>query len=104
MAKLLLCLFVVHLAIIPQAQNSTDTLKAGKITPNADDPSQFFTRIEVFNELQHYDKKDIDLNQTVLRTIVKIGKRLTTRLDVPYVNNSFDSPAKYKKSGIGDIS
>ena len=83
MAKLLLVLFFLYHAVILQAQDSSDTLKVEQTAANADDPSQFFTRIEVFNELQHYDKTDINLNQTVLRTIVKIGKRFTTRIDLP---------------------
>ncbi len=36
--------------------------------------------------------------------VAKIGKRFTVRLDVPYVYNSFSSPAEYEQSGIGDIS
>jgi hypothetical protein len=104
MAKLLLFLFLVHHAIILRAQNSPDSLRVEQAGNNADDPSQFFTRIEVFNELQHYDKTNINLNQTVLRTIVKIGKRFTTRIDLPYVHNSFDPPSKPKNAGLGDIS
>ena len=86
------------------AQQTSDTLKKAQPPPNADDPSQFFTRVELYNDLQRYDKSDIYLNQTVLRTIVKIGKRFTTRVDVPYVYNSFVSSPKQKQSGIGDIS
>lgn len=86
------------------AQNSPDSLKKQQGLANADDPSQFFTRIEVFNELQYYDKNDFYLNQTVLRTIFKIGKRFTTRVDLPFVYNSFTSPANHKQSGLGDIS
>ncbi len=103
MKKLLYLLFLLN-AVILQAQDSTGTLKKEPVKPNADDPSNFLTRVEVFNELQRYDKKDIFLNQTVVRTILKIGKRFTTRIDLPYVYNSFNSPAKYKQSGIGDIS
>jgi hypothetical protein len=91
-------------AYIIIAQNSTDSLTKEHGLANADDPSQFFTRIEVFNELQYYDKADVYLNQTVVRTIIKIGKRFTTRLDLPFVYNSFTSPANHKQSGLGDIS
>jgi hypothetical protein len=104
MAKLILFFFLLYCVGVTQAQNSADTLKQVSTNANADDPSQFFTRIELFNELQHYDKDDIYLNQTVLRSVVKIGKRFTTRIDLPYVHNSFSSPTKLKQSGIGDIS
>jgi hypothetical protein len=71
-----------------------------------DDPSQFFTRIELFNELQHHKSGNnyFDLNQTTFRTIVKVGKRFTTRLDIPYVYNSLSTTADDQKAGLGDIS
>ena len=98
----LLCCYVYGLL----AQNSTDTAKQELLKKNADDPSQFFTRIEFFNELQHHKRNgnDFYLNQTTLRTILKIGKRFTTRIDLPYVYNTINHPANYKQSGIGDIS
>jgi hypothetical protein len=95
---------VLHIFCAASAQNSLDSLKNTSINSNADDPSQFFTRIELFNELQYYNIRDIHVNQTILRTIFKIGKRFTTRLDLPYVHNSLESPAEYKPSGLGDIS
>jgi len=106
MKKLLPLFFLLPHVGILQAQPSSDTLKKEQAKTNADDPSQFFTRIEVFNELQHYEKNGTDfyLNQTVLRTVVKIGKQFTTRIDMPYIYNSVNSPAKHKQSGIGDIS
>ena len=104
MKYLLYLLFLLN-AVILQAQNSADTLTQHQPKANADDPSQFFTRIEVFNELQHYDKdgNDFYFNQTILRTILKIGKRFTTRIDLPYVYNTINNPSGYKQSGIGDI-
>jgi hypothetical protein len=102
--KLKILVFLFLNAGILHAQNSPDTLKQESLKKNADDPSNFLTRIEVFNELQRYDKRDIYLNQTVFRTILKIGKRFTTRIDLPYVYNSANTPANYKQSGIGDIS
>jgi len=84
------------------AQVTQDTLKENQKS-NADDPSAFFTRTEVFNEFQHYEN-GINLNQTVIRNIFKIGKRFTTRIDLPLVHNSFSSPAGYDQFGIGDIS
>jgi len=104
MKKLLLLFFLLHFAGILHAQNSTDTAKKVQPKPNADDPSNFITRIEVFNELQRYDKRDIYVNQTILRSIFKIGKRFTTRIDLPFVYNSLKTPANYRQSGIGDIS
>jgi len=78
MKKLLFLFFLLHTSGILHAQNSADTLKQEPVKANADDPSQFFTRIEVFNELQHYDRNGSDfyLNQTILRTIVKLGNYL----------------------------
>ena len=104
MKKLLFLLILLYQGSFLLAQNAPDTLKKEQPSQNADDPSQFFTRVEFFNELQRYDKTDIYLNQTVLRTIIKIGKRFTTRIDVPYVYNSFVSTPKQQQSGIGDIS
>jgi len=88
------------------AQNSADTAKQEQLKRNADDPSQFLTRIEFFNELQHYNRNgnEFYVNQTTLRTILKIGKRFTTRIDLPYVYNTINHPANYKESGLGDIS
>jgi len=101
---MLFLIFVLLSAASVSAQNSPDSLKKKHGLANADDPSQFFTRIEVFNELQYYDKADVYLNQTVVRTILKVGKRFTTRVDLPFVYNSFTSPANHKQSGLGDIS
>ena len=88
------------------AQDSTGTVKQEQLKKNADDPSQFLTRIEFFNELQHYDRNgnEFYVNQTTLRTILRLGKRFTTRIDLPYVYNSIKNPANYKNSGLGDIS
>src|SRR6478735_6538387 len=96
-------LFLLFLSSKLLAQDST---AAGKSTAaaKADDPSQFITRMEFYNELQHYNKQDIYLNQTVLRNIIRIGKKFTTRIDLPFVYNSFNAPADIKQSGIGDIS
>src|SRR3954465_14689743 len=100
MKKLLCLFFLLYHPGISYAQTSSDTLKKEALKANADDPSQFFTRVEVFNELQHYEKNGSDfyLNQTVLRTILKIGKRFTTRIDLPYVYNSVNTAAHYKQS------
>lgn len=88
------------------AQNSADSVTQEQLKKNADDPSQFLTRIEFFNELQHYNKNgnEFYINQTILRTILKLGKRFTTRIDLPYVYNTINHPANYKESGLGNIS
>jgi len=104
MKKLLFTFFLVCHVCFLHGQNSPDSLKRETTHANADDPSNFFTRIEVFNELQYYDKNDFYLNQTIVRTILKVGKRFTTRIDVPFVYNSLTSAANHKQSGLGDIS
>ena len=105
MKKLLLLFFLFIHAGSSYAQSSSDSLAAKEGSAAADDPSQFLTRVELFNELQHhqYDGADFYFNQTTLRTIVKIGKRFTTRVDVPFVYNS-TSVADYKQFGLSDIS
>jgi hypothetical protein len=67
-----------------------------------DDPAQFLTRVEIINELQHH--KNIDyLNITTLRSVIALGKRFTTRFDVPVVYNS-NPVGEYDQAGIGDVS
>ena len=85
------------------SQTKINPSQEGSKAASVDDPSQFFTRIEIFNELQHYNK-GYYLNQTILRTNVKLGKKLTTRIDIPWNYNSKYSPQGYKHSGLGDIS
>ena len=106
MKRLLPLLFLLHHISFLFAQNSADTVKQEQLKKNADDPANFLTRAELFNELQHYERNgnDFYVNQTTLRTILKLGKRFTTRIDLPYVYNSTNTPANYKQSGIGDIS
>ena len=106
MKRLLPLLFLLHYISFLFAQNSADTVKQEQLKKNADDPANFLTRVEFFNELQHYEKNGSDyyVNQTTLRTIFKLGKRFTTRIDLPYVYNSINTPANYQQSGIGDIS
>ena len=95
----LLCLMILTFT----AKAQVDTLSEKQNTATADDPSQFFTRIELFNELQYKDDGSY-LNMTTLRNNVKIGKRFTTRLDVMYVSNSLAKGTNYQQSGLGDIS
>jgi hypothetical protein len=99
-------LLILLLQGIPRgitAQTAKDTTASQQSGAAADDPSQFFTRIELFNELQH-NPNDYYWNQTTLRTIVKLGNRFTTRLDIPYGYNSLSSPEGAKHNGLGDIS
>ena len=106
MKKLLLLIFFLHCTGISQGQTPSDSLSDVKTQTAGDDPSQFFTRIELFNELQHHKNgtTDYNLNQTTFRTIVKLGKKFTTRFDLPFVYNSFPSAADYQQFGISDIS
>jgi len=93
------------MSICVHAQSTTDSLEIKQKHANADDPTSFVTRLEVFNEFQHFDRAGgFGLNQTVIRNIIKIGKRFTTRLDVPLVNNTVPNPSGYSSFGLGDIS
>jgi hypothetical protein len=85
MKKLLFLFFLSCQSCVLLAQNSADTVKQEQIKKNADDPANFLTRVEFFNELQHYERNgnDFYVNQTTLRTILRIGKRFTTRIDLP---------------------
>ncbi|HYI77584.1 MAG TPA: hypothetical protein VEW65_08165 [Chryseolinea sp.] len=67
-----------------------------------DDPAQFLTRVEVFNELQHHKAIEY-LNVTTVRGVIALGKRFTTRIDIPIVYNSTNL-SDYARSGLGDIS
>jgi hypothetical protein len=101
MPRFLAILFLFPFAVI-YAQ-PTDSLKKAP-PPNADDPSQFITRIEVYNELQYHASRDLYLNQAVARAIIKLGKRFTTRIDIPYVYNTIGPATQAQQSGLGDIS
>jgi hypothetical protein len=100
--QFLLILLLMHLISFTDAQSTSDSIKELNIEAKADDPTQFFTRIELFSELQHYN--GFYLNLTTLRTNVKLGKRFTTRIDIPFVYNSRSTPANYKQFGLSDIS
>jgi hypothetical protein len=100
--KFLLTILLVHLIGFVNAQSTSDSVKDHDIKAKADDPTQFFTRTELFSELQHH--ADFYLNLTTLRSNVKLGKRFTTRIDIPFGYNSLSTPAKYKQFGLSDIS
>jgi hypothetical protein len=101
--NLLFLFFLLVIGSSLMAQTATDTVPKKKEIQNADDPANFLTRVELFNEFQQFDT-NVNVNFTTLRTIVKIGKRFTTRIDVPYVSNSFPSNANNQKTALGDIS
>ena len=92
--------------IILHAQTSADTSSEKQTEAAGDDPSQFITRAEFFNELQYHkhNGSEFYLDITTLRAVVKIGKRFTTRLDVPVVYNSLSTEADYRQFGLSDIS
>ena len=97
-------ILLIRLSYGQTSSDSLPVLPPPKVI-SADDPSQFLTRVEIFNEFQHYDKYDgFNLNQTTIRTIVKLGKRFTTRVDIPFVNNTLPYPQGFDKFGLGDIS
>lgn len=67
-----------------------------------DDPSNIFTRIELFNEYQVSTEGDA-LNVTTARSVMAIGKRFTTRIDIPYIVLPSTATTE-AASGISDIS
>jgi hypothetical protein len=52
MKELPLLFFVLPYACCTNAQTSSDTILTELNVPKADDPSEFFTRFEAWNELQ----------------------------------------------------
>jgi hypothetical protein len=101
MKKLLLLALIIAFADISHGQTASDTLGNKIIEKKADDPSDFLTRAELFTEFQHYRNYDLDL--TTFRAILKLGKRFTTRVDIPFNYNSLSTAKTYKQSGLGDI-
>lgn len=95
---LILVLFVLNL----HSQGQQDSLIRQEEQKVAEDPTQFLTRLELFNEYQHFEN-GIDLNLTTLRSVVKLGERFTSRIDIPFVYNSKNTN-DYKQFGLSDIS
>lgn len=85
-----------------KAQDRVDSSHFPLIKSSVEDPSQFITRVEIFSELQQF-KTDFYINQSTLRSIVKLGNRFTTRVDIPVVYNSLRA-AGQRNFGLGDIS
>jgi hypothetical protein len=94
---------VVLLSHSIMAQGEQDSTKVVPGGAAASDPTQLFTRFEFFNELQHL-QNGAWLNVTTSRVVLKMGKRFTTRLDIPFVHNSTVTPDSYRQFGLGDIS
>jgi hypothetical protein len=99
-------LLIISLLALQAAGLNAQTTKDSVAITAGDDPSQFFTRAEFFNEIQYHNNNGTDfyLNQTTMRAIVKIGNRFTTRLDVPFVYNSLATDQDAQQFGLGDIS
>jgi hypothetical protein len=99
----LLCLFLLTITYTNcLSQAIADTASTATETRAAEDPTQFISRIEVFNEYQHFNS-GVNLNITTIRAVIKIGKRFTTRIEVPFVYNSTNT-TDYKQQGLSDIS
>lgn len=67
-----------------------------------DDPSTVLSRLEVVNEFQHF-QNGAYLNVTTVRNVLALGKRFTTRIEIPIVYNSTSGTGQ-DQYGIGDIS
>lgn len=96
-------LYFFLLLIVKFSYAQQDTTAVGTQSAIAqDDPAQFLTRVEVINELQHFESIDF-LNVTTIRSVIALGKKFTTRFDIPIVYNSH-AVAGYDQYGLGDIS
>jgi len=106
MSKCLLVVFILLCSGLLSAQTTSDSLRQAGRLDAGEDPAQFITRMEFFSELQQFKSgtSTFYINQTTLRSIIKIGKRFTTRLDLPFVYNTHPSPANTDRTGLGDIS
>jgi len=104
--SLLLLPILFVLSYQAAGQTTNDSTLQQQTLISGDDPSQFFTRLEFFSELQNFKRgsSDFYLNQTTFRSIVKLGKRFTTRLDIPFMYNSLPAPEGVAKFGVSDIS
>lgn len=100
----LISLYILIYLLLPHVSpaQQDSTLLANQSGIRLDDPSNVVTRIELFNEYQTRTDGTA-VNVTTARGIMAVGKRFTTRLDVPYIHlpkiGSMEAT-----SGIGDIS
>lgn len=97
---LVFCLLYLFIFQNTHGQDSTSTQSSGAMIQ--DDPSTILSRLEVVNEFQHFKNGEY-LNVTTIRNVLALGKRFTTRLEIPIVYNS-TSGTIYDQYGIGDIS
>ncbi len=100
--RLSICLLLLFSTASAQENRGAGDEKQGQ--SSMDDPSRFISRMELFNELHRFDKNDFYLDITTFRTLIKIGKRFSTRLDLPFVYNSLTTTGDYSHYGLGDIS
>jgi hypothetical protein len=101
--KYRLTLFLLLLFVLNHySQTEHDTLVHQQERKLAEDPTQFLSRVELFNEYQHFIN-GINLNITTLRSVVKLGKRFTSRIDIPIIYNSKNTTDD-KQFGLSDIS
>jgi hypothetical protein len=96
-------IFLFFFTGFANAQTPSDSSGIPEDETIADDPSRYFTRVEIFNELQKHPG-NFYLNQTTMRAIVKLGEKFTTRLDIPFIYNTMNSSSGYQPFGISDIS
>lgn len=98
-----ICLYFLCsiIALVTYGQQDTTATEA-QSGISQDDPSNFISRTEVFNKLQKLQSAEF-LNVTTTRAVIAIGKRMTTRFDIPVVYNT-TSLAGYDQFGMGDIS
>ncbi len=95
-------LFPLFLFVARIAFGQTDTTANEQNGILQDDPSNIFTRVELFNEYQTSTNGDV-MNATTARGIMAIGKRFTTRFEVPYISLPRTTSTE-ATSGIGDVS
>ncbi len=96
------CILSFLLLTLDAHAQQDSTALANQSGIRLDDPSNVVTRIELFNEYQTRTDGSA-VNVTTARGIMAVGKRFTTRIDIPYIHlpktNSSEATA-----GIGDIS
>ncbi len=101
--KRVLAFFVFSFLSFLVAHSQEDTtISKNNSGITQDDPSQFITRAEIFNELMKLPSGEF-LNFTTLRSVIALGKKFSTRFDIPFMYNSTFGTG-YDNSGIGDIS
>src|SRR6476660_7721734 len=95
-------LYLLFFFLSLNSYSQQDTISSAQTGIALEDPSNIITRVSIFNEHQKL-KSGQFLNITTTRTVMAIGKRFTTRLDIPVVYNSTAVPGT-DQFGLGDIS